>query len=94
MDKYEPKSAWNNVTVFGNRTSTSLPTLVPGKRYFVVIQAATKAGAGNPSEPIIIVTGGNSPEVPSSFDESKPLPKTREDKKLGEILLYNIKHSG
>ncbi|XP_058798671.1 protogenin-like isoform X2 [Phymastichus coffea] len=88
---YEPKSAWNNVTVFGNKTSISLPTLVPGKRYFVVIQAATKAGTGNPSEPIIIVTaGGNSLDVAGSLDETKSLPKIREYRKFGIILGIGI----
>jgi hypothetical protein len=86
MDKSEPRSTWNNITVYGNKTSTNLPGLVAGKRYFVVIQASTKAGFGNPSEPIIILTGGGASESPSSLDEQKPLPKTKEDKKLGNIL--------
>ena len=87
MDRSESRSTWTNVTVFGNKTSMSLPGLIPGKRYFVVVKAATKAGFGNPSEPIIILTGGTSSETPSSLDEQKPLPKTKEDKKLG-----NVKH--
>lgn len=90
MDKTEPKSTWSNITVFGNKTSTSLPGLVPGKRYFVVVQAATKAGSGSPSEPIIILTGGGSSETPSSLDEHKPLPKTKEDKKLGKQIKQKV----
>ncbi|XP_001603842.3 protogenin isoform X1 [Nasonia vitripennis] len=86
LDKTEPKSTWNNITVFGNKTSTSLSGLLPGKKYFVVVQAATKAGSGSPSEPIVILTGGGSSETSSSLDEHKPLPKTKEDKKLGVIL--------
>ncbi|XP_011499958.1 PREDICTED: protogenin B-like [Ceratosolen solmsi marchali] len=90
MDRSEPRSCWNNITVYGNKTSANLPGLVAGKRYFVIIQAATKAGFGNPSEPIIILTGGGASESPSSLDEQKPLPKTKEDKKLGIILGIGI----
>ncbi|CAL1676693.1 unnamed protein product [Lasius platythorax] len=50
---------WGNVTVPGNKTSTTLPSLAPGKRYFVMVRAATKAGYGKPSDPIIIITGGS-----------------------------------
>lgn len=51
---------WNNVTVPGNKRTTNLPGLAPGKRYFVMVRAATKAGYGKPSNPIIVFTGGTS----------------------------------
>ncbi|XP_036143193.1 protogenin isoform X2 [Monomorium pharaonis] len=51
-------TTWNNVTVPGNKRTTNLPGLAPGKRYFVMVRAATKAGYGKPSNPIIIFTGG------------------------------------
>lgn len=58
---------WGNVTVPGNKTSTTLPSLVPGKQYFVMVRAATRAGYGKPSDPIIIITGGgSSPGSPGS----------------------------
>lgn len=91
MDKSEPRSAWSNITIPGNRTTISFPSLLPGKRYFVIIQAATKAGLGSPSEPIIILTGGsNSVEIHSPLDEHKPVPKIREDKKLGITEFFKI----
>lgn len=51
-------TTWNNVTVPGNKRTTNLPGLAPGKRYFVMVRAATKAGYGKPSNPIIVFTGG------------------------------------
>lgn len=53
-------TTWNNVTVSGNKRTTNLPGLAPGKRYFVMVRAATKAGYGKPSNPIIVFTGGTS----------------------------------
>lgn len=53
-------TTWNNVTVSGNKRTTNLPGLSPGKRYFVMVQAATNAGYGKPSNPIIVFTGGTS----------------------------------
>jgi len=53
-------TTWNNVTVSGNKRTMNLPGLAPGKRYFVIVRAATKAGYGEPSNPIIVFTGGTS----------------------------------
>lgn len=85
-------ATWGNVTVPGNKTSTTLPSLVPGKQYYVMVRAATKAGYGRPSDPIIIITGGGVPKVvggapkvpdPSS-NEDKPLQNSKPDQSLGE----------
>jgi len=60
MDLMESTMTWRNVTVPGNKTLTALPGLAPGKQYFVVVRAATRAGYGKPSNPIRIITGGGS----------------------------------
>lgn len=83
MDLTDSTTAWRNVTVLGNKTSTTLPGLTPGKRYFVMVQAMTKAGYGKPSDPIIIITGGSS-KVPSPPDEQKPPQNTKPDQSLGK----------
>ncbi|XP_033200590.2 protogenin isoform X2 [Bombus vancouverensis nearcticus] len=83
MDLTDSATAWRNVTVLGNKTSTTLPGLTPGKRYFVMVQAMTKAGYGKPSDPIIIITGGSS-KVPSPPDEQKPPQNTKPDQSLGK----------
>jgi len=86
---------WGNVTVPGNKTSTTLPSLVPGKQYFVMVRAATRAGYGKPSDPIIIITGGGSAggiggsggasKVPDpSGKEDKPPQNPMPDQSLGE----------
>lgn len=89
---------WGNVTVPGNKTSTTLPSLAPGKRYFVMVRAATKAGYGKPSDPIIIITGGGSgggadnsaggvSKVPDpSGKEDKPPQNPKPDQSLGECI--------
>lgn len=51
---------WNNMTVPGNKRTTNLLDLSPGRRYFVRVRAATKAGYGKPSNTIIVFTGGTS----------------------------------
>ncbi|XP_076629376.1 protogenin B isoform X1 [Colletes latitarsis] len=80
---------WRNVTVPGNKTSTILPGLTSGKRYFVKVQAMTKAGYGKPSDPIII-TGGRPVKIPNSPDEQKPPQNTKPDQSLGVILGVSI----
>lgn len=93
-------ATWGNVTVPGNKTSTTLPSLAPGKRYFVMVQAATRAGYGKLSDPIIIITGGSSSggggggssvsgggvsKVPDpSGKEDKPPQNPKPDQSLGE----------
>lgn len=81
MDLIDKAATWRNVTTAGNKTSTTLPGLTPGKRYFVMVQATTKAGFGKPSDPIIIITGGSSPKPP---DEQKPPQNTKPDQSLGK----------
>ncbi|KAG7213439.1 hypothetical protein KM043_002717 [Ampulex compressa] len=90
MDLMDSTSAWGNVTVPGNKTSTTLPGLVPGKRYFVMVQATTKAGYGKPSDPIIIITGGGITKVPTSSGEQKPPQNSKADQSLGVILGVSI----
>ncbi|KAK2586091.1 hypothetical protein KPH14_008375 [Odynerus spinipes] len=90
MDLMDSTGTWGNVTVPGNKTSTTLPGLVPGKRYFVIVQAATKAGYGKPSDPIIIITGGTATKVPTSSDEQKPPQNIKPDQSLGIILGVSI----
>ena len=87
MDLIDKATTWRNVTTAGNKTSTTLPGLTPGKRYFVMVQATTKAGFGKPSDPIIIITGGSSPKPP---DEQKPPQNTKPDQSLGIILGVSI----
>lgn len=81
-------TTWKNVTVPGNKTSATLPGLTPGKRYFVMVQATTKAGFGKPSDPIIIITGGTASKIPNSPDEQKPQQNTKPDQSLGKQTLY------
>ncbi|XP_012283822.1 protogenin B isoform X2 [Orussus abietinus] len=102
MNLAEAMSTWGNVTVPGNKTSANLPGLVPGKRYFVVVQAATKAGFGKPSDPIIIITGGGggggggvnggsgASKGPTTSDKQKPPQKFKPDQSLGVILGVSI----
>ncbi|KAI4495477.1 hypothetical protein M0802_008691 [Mischocyttarus mexicanus] len=90
MDLMDPIDTWGNVTVPGNKTSTTLPGLVPGKRYFVIVQAATKAGYGKSSDPIIIITGGTATEPPTSPNEQKPPENIKYDQSLGIILGVSI----
>lgn len=84
MDLMDSTTTWRNVTVPGNKTSTTLPGLIPGKRYFVMVQATTKAGYGKPSDPIIIITGGSTSEVPYSPNEQEPPQNTKPDQSLGK----------
>lgn len=88
MDLMESMMTWRNVTVPGNRTLTALPGLAPGKQYFVVVRAATKAGHGKPSNPIRIITGGGSggsvSKVPISPGKQKPSQNAKSDQSLGE----------
>ena len=88
MDRLD-SDRWENITVPGNKTTTSLPGLVSGKRYFVMVQAATKAGSGKPSDPIIIITGGSAFKIPTSSDEQKPYPKVKSDQSLGKEYLLS-----
>ncbi|XP_047345008.1 protogenin-like isoform X2 [Vespa velutina] len=90
MNLMNSTGSWGNVTVPGNKTSTTLPGLVPGKRYFVIVQAATKAGYGKPSDPIIIITGGTTNNILSSSDEQKPPQNIKPDQSLGIILGVSI----
>lgn len=80
MDLKDSTATWKNVMVAGNKTWTTLPGLSPGKRYFVMVQAMTKAGYGKPSEPIIIIT----PEPPNSADERQPSQNMKPDQSLGK----------
>lgn len=85
-------TTWNNVTVPGNKRTTNLPGLAPGKRYFVLVRAATKAGYGKPSNPIIVFTGGisrNGSNGSSGGTSKVPAPSGNEknskpDQSLGE----------
>ncbi|XP_017758579.1 PREDICTED: protogenin-like [Eufriesea mexicana] len=90
MDLMDSATTWKNLTVPGNKTSTTLPGLIPGKRYFVMVQAMTKAGYGKPSDAIIIITGGSSTKIPNSPDEQKPPQNTKPDQSLGVILGVSI----
>lgn len=96
MDLESP-TTWNNVTVPGNKTSTILPDLAPGKRYFVMVQAATKAGYGKPSDLIIIPGGGSngrgtSVSTPSGNQKSphnvKPDPRIGKKKVIHLIAFW------
>ncbi|XP_076239545.1 protogenin B isoform X2 [Calliopsis andreniformis] len=89
MHLKDSTTTWKNVTVAGNKTSTILPGLAPGKRYFVMVQAMTKAGYGKPSDPIIIITGG-SPKPPTSPNEHKPSQNMKPDQSLGVIVGVSI----
>ncbi|XP_066594612.1 protogenin-like isoform X2 [Prorops nasuta] len=84
------RSTWRNITVPGNKTSAVLPDLLAGKRYFVMIQAATKAGRGTPSNPMIVITGGSASKIPTSSDEQKPAQRSTPDQSLGVILGVSI----
>ncbi|KAG6802324.1 protogenin-like isoform X1 [Apis mellifera caucasica] len=86
MDLMDSVKSWRNVTVPGNKTSTTLPGLIPGKRYFVMVQAMTKAGYGKLSDPIIILTGGSS----NPPNPQKPSQNIRSDQSLGVILGVSI----
>ncbi|XP_012233250.2 protogenin-like [Linepithema humile] len=93
MDLAESTNTWGNVTVPGNKTTTSIPGLAPGKRYFVMVQAATKAGYGKPSDPIIIITGGSSNNtltIPTSSGKQKPPRPAKPDQSLGVVLGVSI----
>lgn len=79
---------WENLTVPGNKTQTNLTGLITGRRYFVMVQAATKAGKGKLSDPIIIVAGTTASKIPSSSDGHRPSSKSRSDQNLGEILSF------
>ncbi|XP_012138183.2 protogenin isoform X1 [Megachile rotundata] len=90
MDSMDSVATWRNVTVPGNKMSTTLPGLVSGKRYFVVVQAATKAGYGKPSDPKTILTGGSAPIIPYSPDKREPPQNTNPDQSLGVIFGVSI----
>lgn len=87
MDLMDSTTMWRNLTVPGNKTSTTLPGLTSGKRYFVMVQAMTKAGYGKPSDPIIIITGGSPSKIPNSPDKQKPPQNTKPDQSLGEQFI-------
>ncbi|XP_017797169.1 PREDICTED: protogenin-like [Habropoda laboriosa] len=89
MDLMDSATTWRNVTVPGNKTSTILPGLTPGKQYFVMVQGTTKAGYGKLSDPIIFITGGSS-KVPLPPVERKPPQDTQPDQSLGVILGVSI----
>lgn len=87
MNLKESINMWDNVTVLGNQTTTTLPGLAPGKRYFVTVKAATKAGYGKLSDPIIIITGGssnNTSTIPTSSGKQKPPRPIEPDQSLGK----------
>ncbi|XP_070525899.1 protogenin isoform X2 [Cardiocondyla obscurior] len=104
MDSVNDSTTWNNVTVPGNKTTTNLPGLAPGKRYLVMVWAATKAGYGKPSDPISVLTGGTSSDsesssvnenVSNSGTSKVPAPSgneknTKPDQSLGVILGVGI----
>ncbi|XP_024942051.1 protogenin isoform X2 [Cephus cinctus] len=90
MNLSDSSLTWGNVTVPGNKTSTSLPGLIPGKRYFVMVKAATKAGYGKSSDPIFIITGGTSSKVHTTSDNRTPPPSPKPDQSLGVILGVSI----
>ncbi|XP_011633791.1 protogenin-like [Pogonomyrmex barbatus] len=100
MYSMDSSMMWSrNVTVVGNKRMTSLPGLVPGKHYFVKVQAATKAGYGKPSNTIAVFTGGtnlNDSNSDGGSGTSKvPAPSGNEknskpDQSLGVILGVGI----
>lgn len=58
-----------------------------------MVQAATKAGNGKPSDPIIIVAGGSPSKNPTSSGEQKPSPNVKPDQSLGKgYILINKKY--
>lgn len=83
IEKSEAPVTWNNIAVSGNQTSLNLTNLLPGKRYMVRIQAATKAGFGAYSDPIIAST--SSKDINSStLDQENSIKKVTDDKQLGK----------
>ncbi|XP_076296458.1 protogenin B-like isoform X3 [Lasioglossum baleicum] len=90
MDLIDSKTMWKNMTVPGNKTSAILLELTPGKRYFVMVRASTKAGYGKPSDPINIITSGGPSKVPNPPDEQKPPQNIKPDQSLGVILGASI----
>ncbi|XP_033336778.2 protogenin B isoform X1 [Megalopta genalis] len=89
-DLMDSKTTWKNMTVPGNKTSAILLELTPGKRYFVMVRASTKAGYGKPSVPIDIITSGGPSKVPNPPDEQKPPQNIKPDQSLGVILGASI----
>lgn len=75
---------WNNVTVSGNKTFTTLSGLVPGTQYFVKVKAATKAGYGKLSNYINFTISNGALKVPTSSNEQKPSQNTKPDQSLGK----------
>lgn len=80
------KTSWSDVTVPGNKTSMTLLGLAPGKEYLVMMKAATKAGYGETSDPIIVITGGSTLK-PTSDREPSQNPKP--DQSLGKEKMAN-----
>ncbi|XP_057326352.1 protogenin-like isoform X2 [Microplitis mediator] len=81
---------WGNMTVPGNKTSVILPDLPLGERYYIMVQAATKAGYGRRSDPIFIFTGVSLSKTSTSSDKQKPPAKSKPDQSLGIILGVGI----
>lgn len=88
----ETTLAWGNVTVPGNKTSATLPDLPVNGRYYVMVQAATKAGYGRPSNPILVFIGGAGSKIPSSSDKQEPPINPKPDQSLGKSW-YNYNDS-
>ncbi|CAD6214578.1 GSCOCG00004124001-RA-CDS [Cotesia congregata] len=82
---------WGNMTVPGNKTSVVLPDLPLGGRYYIMVQAATKAGYGRRSDPIYIFLGVSMSKTSTSSDKQKPPAKSKPDQSLGIILGVGIK---
>ncbi|XP_044582352.1 protogenin-like isoform X2 [Cotesia glomerata] len=81
---------WGNMTVPGNKTSVVLPDLPLGGRYYIMVQAATKAGYGRRSDPIYIFLGVSMSKTSTSSDKQKPPAKSKPDQSLGIILGVGI----
>ncbi|XP_015430760.1 PREDICTED: protogenin-like [Dufourea novaeangliae] len=88
MDLMDSTTTWRNVTVSGNKTSTVLLGLAPGTRYFVMVQAMTKAGYGKPSDSISIITSPS--KIPNPPDKQEPPQNIKPDQSLGVILGVSI----
>ncbi|KAK0174616.1 hypothetical protein PV327_010374 [Microctonus hyperodae] len=89
-DFTESSMSWGNMTVSGNKTSVLLPELSMGGRYYIMVQAATKAGYGRPSNPILVYIGGNNSKIPTLSDKREPPVKPKPDQSLGVILGVGI----
>ncbi|XP_023316455.1 protogenin B-like [Trichogramma pretiosum] len=84
-----PQAAWNNITIDGNITRVDLTGLLLGKKYSVIIRAATRAGLGSFSNPIEVFTVISTSES-KSFDEAKPVYTFTNETKLGVLFGLGI----